>query len=177
MLIVLTGCSQKVVSFLDDAARFETFESYRIVSASISSEKQNSSETAIYNIIIAELSKEMDKRNYELSSVDPDLTLRYELASVVNTPTNTNRISPFNLSPQLSSRTIYEYVLLLELKDDKNKLVWQGSYDLNQQRKETKTAKVFQKAIGETFTTYPYEAANAAKQERLMKVEKKEKNK
>ena len=101
----------------------------------------------------------MNRRGYQTSNVNPDLTLRYEVTSNTRVEINSNQVNPYFYQPfPVTTRTIYQSTLLLELFDSNNKLVWQGSYDLKQEKKEKKVSKAINRAIGYIFTTYPYRA-------------------
>ncbi len=164
-IISILGCSQKVISYLDNDARFEQFESFRIVSVKLEGRKVAPESNQIFEEIKAQIINQMLVRSYEQSNITPDLTLRYELSSSSRSEQNNNN-NAFNNTigfpgyNGISSRTIHESILILELYNSNKKLVWQGSYDLKQQRKEDKTSKVIQNAIEQIFTTYPYEAGS-----------------
>ncbi|MEO1256509.1 MAG: DUF4136 domain-containing protein [Bacteroidota bacterium] len=170
--LILIGCSPRIVSYVNPKAAFENFQTYRLVSAKLESKNVSPQNTSIFDLIKQNIHQEMNKRNYEVSNVSPDLTLRYEITSNTRVEVN-NFQDPFLFRPnQINSRTIYESILLLELYDQKKKLVWQGSYDLRQQRKEKKTARAIEKAIGYIFTTYPYKASSSKIVEDLKSIKK-----
>lgn len=158
-LLLLTGCSQKIVSYVNEKAAFKSFESYRLVSAKSDSKNVTPENTLIFDLIKENIRSQMDRRDYKLSNVSPDLTLRYEVTSSTRVE-NTNPGDPrfFNPAFPINTRTIYESIILLEIVDQKKKLVWQGSYDLRQLKKEKKASKAIEKSIGQVFTTYPYKA-------------------
>ncbi|NQZ77401.1 MAG: DUF4136 domain-containing protein [Ekhidna sp.] len=168
LLLLLGGCSQKIVSYVNPKASFGSFETYRLVSAKAESKNVSPENTMVFDLIRENINRQMDIRSYKLSNVAPDLTLRYEITSSTRVENN-NAADPrfFNPGFNTNTRTIYESVILLELMDQKRKLVWQGSYDLKQQKKEKKASKAIEKAIGYTFTTYPYKALSKDVQENL----------
>lgn len=156
-LLFLAGCNPKVVSYLNSKSNFRSFETYRIVSPKVDNNKIDREMSFVFDAIKQNITDEMSRRNYEQSSVSPDLTLRYELTSGTRTET-TRQQSFYYPVYNLNTRTIHEAVLLLELYDQRNKLVWQGSYDLDQERKEKRANKVIATAIAKIFTTYPHVA-------------------
>lgn len=171
LLIFLIGCSQRIVSYTNPKSKYQSFETYRMVSPKLDNKLSNETSLA-YELIKENITKEMERRDYLLSSVAPDLTLRYEIASSTRVETNTSQ-SAFFPTFQVTSRTIHEGVLLLELYDKNKKLVWQGSYDLDQERKEKRMVRVIENAIGRIFTTYPYRALQRAPDNTLTEFKKK----
>ncbi|WP_370086728.1 DUF4136 domain-containing protein [Ekhidna sp.] len=170
------GCNPKVVSYINPKAKFVEFETYRIVSAKLESKNVTPDNTMILDLIKQNIHKQMKVRSYEQSNITPDLTLRYEITSSTRVENRSNQVNPYSFTPyQINSRTIYESVLLLELLDSKEKLVWQGSYDLSQEKKEKKMARAIEKAVGYIFTTYPYRALTKDPDEALKTIEKKKK--
>lgn len=177
LLPFLLCCSPKVVSYLNDKAAFKNYETYRIVSAKIESRNVTPDNTLIFDLIKENIQNQMEKRAYKLSNISPDLTLRYEITSSTRVETNTNNPSPFYPSFRINSRTIYESILLIELLDQNKKLVWQGSFDLSQERKEKKASRAIEKAVGYIFTTFPYKALSSNQFDELKTIEKKQKKK
>ncbi|MEQ9468116.1 MAG: DUF4136 domain-containing protein [Ekhidna sp.] len=176
-LIVLTGCSPKVVSYLNPKAKFKTYETYRLVSAKLDSKNVTPENTLVFDHIKENIHSQMKTRGYQLSNVTPDLTLRYEVTSSTRVENNTSQNNFYSYPGyQITTRTIYESVLMVELLDTNNKLVWQGSYDLRQQRKEKKVPAAIEKAVGYIFTTYPYEALLNSPNEELRTLESKKKD-
>jgi len=155
----LISCNPKVVTYTNPKARFQNFSSYQIVNVKIGKRKLPPEATELLGFIESQIKLEMEeRRNYAPSNIDPDLVLRYELVSNTRTERNTN--NSIFYSPSFSSNVIYESVILIELLNNK-RLVWQGSYDLTQSRRETKNENAVKKAIGFIFTTYPYLAGKA----------------
>lgn len=153
--LILLGCSQKIVSYINTSATFDQFQTYRIVSPRLNNQANESA--LAYKHLVSNIEKAMTKRDYQKSSIVPDLTLRYELTASTNVETTTTR-SPIYPVYRIDSRTIHQAIILLELTDQNKKLVWQGSYDLKQEKNEKKIEKVIEKAIEKIFTTYPYRA-------------------
>ncbi|WP_462249439.1 DUF4136 domain-containing protein [Ekhidna sp.] len=170
--LILSSCSPKIVSYINSKAKFNQFESYRLVSAKADSKNLTPENTLVLDLIKSNIHKEMERRSYVISNISPDLTLRYDVASSTRVETDNNTVvGPFYTPP--TSRTIYESVLLVEMFDQNKKLVWQGSYDLGQQRKEKKVARAIEKAVGYIFTTYPYRAKSKEVDESLKTLESK----
>jgi len=177
VLIALSACSPKVVSFVNEKAGFHQFETYRLVSAKSEPKNFTPENTQIFDLIRENIHTQMQRRGYEKSSITPDLTLRYEVTSNTRVEINNNTqfnpyYNPYYPAFPVTSRTIYESVLLLELFDNNNKLVWQGSYDLRQERKEKRIVKAIERAVGYIFTSYPYRARSAEVDESLKTIEK-----
>lgn len=167
LLLFVLGCSPRIVSYINPKSDFKSFETYRLVSSKLESKNVTPENTLLFDLIKKDILLQMDKRGYQKSNISPDLLLRYEITS--NTRVETiNAQNSFSRNPfpfQVNTRTIYESVLLLELFDNKEKLVWQGSYDLSQQKKEKKTEFAIKKAIGYIFATYPYQALSSQEME------------
>ena len=172
LVILMASCSPKVVSYLNPKSKFGRYETYRIVTAKAASKNVSPDNTLIFDSIRENIQSEMDRRSYKLSNVSPDLTLRYEVTSSTRTETNTNQ-SGLYFNPQIASRVIYESVLIVELLSQNKKLVWQGSFDLSQQKKEKKLSAAIEKAVGYIFTTYPYRALSTREDESLKTFERK----
>jgi len=156
LLVILSGCSQRIISFNNPKSKYQSFETYRIVNPKLKNRPSDET-TLVYDLIVEKITSEMNKRDYTKSAVAPDLTFRYELTSSTRVETTTTQ-SLYFPAIQVNSRTIHEAVLLFELFDQNKKLVWQGSYDLNQERRERRIRKVIENAVGRIFTTYPYRA-------------------
>lgn len=165
ILLSILGCTQKVISYINTDAKFEQFESFRIVSVKLDGRNVAPESTIIFEEIKTQIINQMLIRSYEQSNITPDLTLRYELSSSSRSQQNNNNNNAFNNvigvpTYNISSRTVHESILLLELYNANKKLVWQGSYDLRQEKKEKQTKKAIQNAIEQIFTTYPYIAGS-----------------
>lgn len=177
LIFSLFSCSPKVISYLDSDANFANFNSFRIVSAKLEGRKVEAESMKMFNEIKLEIVNQMLDRSYSQSNITPDLTLRYELNSSTRSMQSNdnndfnNPIGYPNFSP--TRRTIYESIILLEIYDANKKLVWQGSYDLKNEKKEQKASKVIKNAIEQIFTTYPYVAGNREIQQELTSTKKK----
>lgn len=163
-LVLVLGCSSKLVSYNNPKSNYKSFETYRIVNPKLGNKSPDETK-GTYNMIEANIAKEMTKRNYTQSTIQPDLILRYELTSSTRVENTTNQAT---FRPTwIKTKTIHEAILLLELTDKNRKLVWQGSYDLKNERSEKRIIKVIDNAISKIFTTYPYEALRANPNEAL----------
>ncbi|MEP1095225.1 MAG: DUF4136 domain-containing protein [Cyclobacteriaceae bacterium] len=159
LVTILISCNPKVITYTNPKARFQNFSSYQIVNVKIGKRKLPPEATELLGFIESQIKLEMEeRRSYALSNIDPDLVLRYELVSNARTDRNNN--NSIFYSPSFSSNVIYESVILIELLSNK-RLVWQGSYDLTQSKRESKNENAVKKAIGFIFTTYPYMAGKA----------------
>ena len=172
VFLLAFGCSPRIVTYVNERAGFNTFESYRLVSSQLESKNVSPENTQIFDMIKENIHYQMGRRNYKSSNISPDLLLRYEITSNTRVETSTVQDPFFITPPQVNSRMIYESVLLLELYNQNQKLVWQGSYDLRQQRKEKRTSRAIKKAIGYIFTTYPYQALSDDVVDELKTIEK-----
>ncbi len=158
--MLFLSCSQNVVTYTNSKAKFQNFSSYQIVNVKIGKRKLPAAATELLGTIESQIRIEMEeRRNYVSSNVKPDLILRYELASNTRTGSNT-RNNALLQGPSFGSNVIYESVILIELLENK-RLIWQGSYDLNQSRREARNENTINKAISLIFTTYPYKAGIA----------------
>ena len=171
LLIFLTACTPKVVHYLDEQANYKSFESYELVNVKIGKRKIDPDATELLGTIESRIQYHMqDQRGYATSNVSPDLTLRYELVS--NTRADNRANNSIFSAPTVNLRVIYQSVVLLELLKGK-KLIWQGSYDLTQTKKEARNQKSINKAIDLIFTTYPYRAGSSNKDTSLTNTKKK----
>lgn len=170
------SCNPKIVSYLNPKAKFVEFETYRLVSSKLESKNVTADNSMILDLIKQNIHEQMKVRSYAQSNITPDLTLRYEITSSTRVENRNNQINPYSFPQyQINSRTIYESVLLLELLDSREKLVWHGSYDLSQEKKEKKMTRAIEKAVGHIFTTYPYRALTKDPDVALKTIEKKKK--
>ena len=178
LILATSACNPRVISFVNSKAKFGSYETYRLVSAKTESQNVKPENNQIFDLIKQNIHDQMEKRDYKLSNISPDLTLRYEVSSntrvEINNATQTN---PYYLQQPVTSRTIYQSILLLELYDTRNKLVWQGSYDLKQEKKEKKVAQTIERAVNYIYTSYPYRAKSSRMDESLKTFDKKKKKK
>lgn len=176
-ILLLFGCSPKAISYLNTEAEFDEFTSFRVVSVKLEGRKVEPESTKLFEDIKTQIISQMKARSYEQSSISPDLTLRYELSSTTRTEQNSNSNNFNNTfgypNYSSSSRNIYESILLLELYDSEKKLVWQGSYDLKQEKKVQKASVAIKNAVDIIFTSYPYKAGSKEIHQELTSTKKK----
>ena len=165
LFVLISGCSQRIVSYSNPKASYQSFSTYLLISPKLDNKLADDTSLG-YELIKENIRSEMTRRGYQETTVAPDLVLRYELTSSTRVQTTTSQSFAFPVF-QINSRTIHEGVLLLELNDQNRKLVWQGSYDLDQERKEKQIKKVIKNAVGRIFTTYPYRAEQRRPDESL----------
>lgn len=167
--MLIAGCQPKIVHYLNERAPIQSFESYSLVNVKTDNKEVSKETRSILEMIGTSIKAEMEnKRFYVSSNINPDLILRYEIVSSTSTQTrnNNNLFNPFST---FSTQAIYQSILLLQLYHDK-KLIWQGSYDLNQSRRDERNERLFEKAIQRIFTTYPYKAKSNKVDEALTSV-------
>ncbi len=159
-LLFATGCTVRVVQFINDDANFRSYRSYALLGLkgqNVSAESENSE---LLQRIEKFINAEMARRDYQIND-NPDLVLRYEIVSSTQTESrNTNPyLNPYYYPP--SYRTITESIILLEMTDyNTKKLVWQASLDLREHNKITKRKDALQVAITNIFNTYLYRAGS-----------------
>ena len=170
--LLLLSCTPQIVSYVNEKSDFKSFETYRIVNPKLNNRELTDTPEArlIYETIIEHIENQMTERGYVKSSIAQDMTLRFELSSGTRVDTNINE-TPFSLN--VSSRTIHQSILLLELHDRSKKLIWQGSYDLKNEQKEKQIKKVIENAVRRIFTSYGYRAKQAHPDESLINIKKK----
>ena len=178
LILACSACNPRIVSFVNSKAKFGSYETYRLVSAKTESKNVKPENNQIFDLIKQNIHAQMERRDYQLSNISPDLTLRYEVTSNTRVEiNNATQANPYYFQQPVTSRTIYESILLLELYDTKEKLVWQGSYDLKQERKEKKVAQTIERAVNYIYTTYPYRAKSSRVDESLKTIDKRKKKK
>lgn len=180
VFLLSIGCSPKIVGYINPDAAYGSFESYQLVNVKIDKRHLDVNSTQLLGALASQIKYQMEeKRSYLLSNISPDLILRYELVSNAKTPNNTNtysnpgmtRRSAFNSYTNPTPHITQESVVLLELLS-KGKLIWQGSYDLTQNRKKSENEDIFKMAINRIFTTYPYKAGESHAHTTLTELEK-----
>ncbi|MFK7954329.1 MAG: DUF4136 domain-containing protein [Ekhidna sp.] len=180
MLLSLTSmlfcCTPKAISYINSEAKFNQFETFRVVSTRLDGKTESEKKSSFSNLK-DEIINQMTLRSYIQSNIKPDLTLRYELSSTSRSSQNNNPNNTLNnalgFPPNFNSRTIHESILLLELYDDQKKLVWQGSYDLKNEKKEKKASIAIKNAVDIIFTSYPYMANSNKTHQELTYLKKK----
>lgn len=172
--MLLASCSaSNVIQYLDEEANFKGYHSFKIINYKNENKQYSSEGNAFVDSIEFYIGYQMKHRAYE-SAAKPDLMVRYELISGVESETDYNNSNyyggrtyyspfydPYYNGPR-SSRHI-EGILLLEIKERKTKkLVWQGSLDLKySKRKKDSNLGLMEDAITEIFETYPYMAGRS----------------
>lgn len=173
-MFFLSGCANKVITFTNDASRFGAYQTYTIVNFKSSNNEVSETGSQVMNAIQMFIGDQMARRAYTPDGNDPDLLVRYELISnqVVETSVNNNpyfRSSYYYPDRYFRMRTFLESALLIEIKDlTSNKLVWQGSVDLNKYNKKKNNQEILEKAINEIFNTYLYRAGSKMPDESLI---------
>lgn len=157
VLSLLIGCSPKAIFFVNEKAYDRQSETYFLVIPKIEKnlKEQPNESRSLYAHLEELIKSEMQRKGYQYSTINPDLTLRYEITSSTRTESNTFR-DPFRPTFQVSTRTIREGVLWIEAYNAKNKIVWQGSYNLNPARKEKRLQEVLKNAVFKIVETYPF---------------------
>ena len=151
-ILLLTSCSARVISFVNESA-FDPNKSTFLLLNFKNNEKQLSAEgQSLKEQIEGNVLREMSLLGFkQVSRKKPDLLLRYELISSLRTRTDVNQIA-FSPYSQITTRTLQESALLIELLDEENrKLVWQGSVDLKQYTKKRKEREALAAAITNIF--------------------------
>lgn len=162
-------CSPKVVNFTNDKTDFSQFHSYRVINYKTGNSQQNSSSLGAFQLLESEISKEMNRRNYALSNISPDLLVRYELISNQNTETRrTDYNYGYYVMPNISTRTFISSVLLIEIIDLRTKKnVWQASVDLKQLNARDDQTEIIKSAVRHIYNTYLHIAGNKDSQPNL----------
>ena len=160
-IVLVVGCSPKVVRFVNDDSSFDQYGTYLVVNYKTNNAELSKDGLELLNNIEMQLQEQLDRRGYEAVSTKPDILLRYEFISNNNSRSNINS-NPYDPFVTVNTRTFRESILLFELTDRKTKkLIWQASIDLKQQHKPKKKREELNKAIAALFNTYPYRALTA----------------
>lgn len=158
--------SPKVVRFVNDELDFSQYQTFRLINYKSDDKSYDAEGLAFFTHVEEAIVQNMTGKGYE-KAPKADLTARYEIVST--TITETNR----NYDPYRYNRSLYyptsnpwndikrtEAVILIELRDRKQKkLVWQGSLDLRYSKK-TDPKVTLTESIDRIFTTYPYQAGS-----------------
>lgn len=164
--VFCASCTPKALSYFNkEAADFEDYKTYRLLNTKLERTNLSKEGREILDILEQEIKEEMNKRGYELSNLDPDILLRYEISTNLQTANNRN-FGPYG--PPVSSRTYRESVIILDMMDaERRKMFWQGSYDMEDQSRQLKREQATESAISEIFYTYPYKAESGERHEEL----------
>jgi hypothetical protein len=160
LLLVLSGCAPKALTYLnEEGVKFQNFQTYRIINTKLDRTNLSKEGREIIDIVEASLRRKMKERGYEESNLGPDLILRYDISTNRQTEATTN-YSPYG--PPVTARTYLESLIIVDLTDAKReKMFWQGSYDLKQQSKQLKKEQATEDAVSEIFYSFPYKAGEA----------------
>jgi hypothetical protein len=160
VLLVLSGCAPKALTYLnEEGVKFQNFQTYRIINTKLDRTNLSKEGREIIDIVEASLREKMKDRGYEESNLGPDLILRYDISTNRQTESSRN-YSPYGAP--VTSRSYLESLIIVDLTDAKReKMFWQGSYDLKQQSKQLKKEQATEDAISEIYYSFPYRAGDA----------------
>lgn len=160
---VLMSCNNyKVISFNNPDFTNKNYQSYKLITKAPDSLLFNQKTLVgeVHDAII----NEMKVIGYEQVSQKSDLILRYKFFSNNRSEVNSNfRNRPFSDPTPFSvqTRNVNESILLIDLHDRKDeKLVWQGSVDLNlSTNRRRKANDEIPTIVNEIFKTYQIKRA------------------
>lgn len=156
--IVWSGCTPRVIQFVNDESNFEQYGTYLILNFKVSDEDLSEEGRNMISEIERQIHANLTERGYQSVEQKPDMLLRYDLLANNNSRTNVDN-NPYSPFVTVSTRTFREASLLFELTDRKTrKLIWQGSLDLKQQHRPKKKQDELSRAIELIFDSYPYQA-------------------
>lgn len=130
IIVMLSGCSTKVVSIYNSTVANNKARTFFIEQtneyASLSTDNQKTD-----GLLQTEISKSLGLKGLEMSSV-PDLYVSYIINVHTSSKTQQDNYSPYNrynyYYPYNYSTSNYkEGVLIIDIKNDEGKLIWQGS--------------------------------------------------
>ena len=162
VLVLLSACSVKVVSFENSGADFKSYHTFSVENpvrkadkASADSERDDRLEEAIQ--------KQMESRGYTLSKLG-DLIVEYRVLVERKSDVNIDPLRYRGYSTpyyRVSKRTYREGILMIDIYDGvTSRLAWQASLDLKINRKSKSTEGAVQASIEKIFETYPYKAGS-----------------
>lgn len=159
-LIFLMGCSSQLTSYLNSDASFQEFNTYLTV---------NTDQILYGDIIQESIIQEMDRREYQKSSIEPDLKVHYITGS--STTTNIDQTSnPFNIYQTIpTSRNTHEAFLIITMLDSRDKLVWQASLPLRKPKKKETQEEVIKQIVSNIFNDYTYRSGSKIPDPTLVK--------
>ena len=160
ILLLLSSCAPKALTYLNEEdVKFQNFRTYRIINTKLDRTNLSKEGREIIDLVEASLRNKMNERGYEESNLGPDLILRYDISTNRRTESTTN-YTPYG--PPVTSRTFLESLIIVDLTDTRrDKMFWQGSYDLRQQSKQLKKEQATEDAINEIYYSFPYRAGQA----------------
>ena len=171
LLWITTGCSQKVINYVNPSSAFKTYESYVLVNYKVNQSDLSPEGEQIFSQISSNINLQMARRDYLKEHKNPDLVVRFELISNQVTEVDLNHTGFYSPFPRsyFTSRTFLESALLVEITDHATKkLVWQASVDLDTYAKKKDTPVILQTAIEQIFNTYLYRSGSDSPDESLI---------
>lgn len=154
LALLLFQCSPKVVNFTNPKIDFSQFKTFRVINYKTDNSQLSHNNRPIYQLLESQISSEMNRREYALSNINPDLLVRYELISNQNTQTQSSNYGYYTI-PMMTISHFITSVLLVELIDIETKtIVWQASVDLNQLNRNSDHQKIIESAVRHIFNTY-----------------------
>ncbi len=156
-LLLLSSCAPEPIAFLSDKARFQDYESFKLLSPKLNRTNLGQNSATLIDDMEYWLRYGMRERDFEENNLSPDLILRYDL--VTNRGTSTS-VSPGFGYAIANTRTFLESTIILELiSTETNKMIWQSSYDLSQ-KSGKRSREATESAITDMFYTFPYRAGS-----------------
>jgi hypothetical protein len=164
--LILGSCTPKALSYLNtENANLSSYRTYRLLNTKLERTNLSKEGRAILDILETEINEQMRKRGYELSNLNPDLLLRYEISTNIQTNVNQN-FNPYGAP--MSTSTFRESVIIVDLMDaEKRKMFWQASYDMEDQSRQLQREQATEAAVHEIFYTYPHMARTDSTNEEL----------
>jgi len=160
--IFITGCGgSKVVSFLNDEFSFQEKSTYVLVRNGKRSDSLSDEHKYLDSLMINAINSQMALHGFSKDN-RPDLLVYYDV--IVNTATEQRMVNNYNrynrydrydnyYYNRVSTTQFREGLLLIEIKDRKGKLAWQGSIDIRASKKR-KSEDIFSQAIADIFNNF-----------------------
>lgn len=163
LLIILSACSSRVISFYvveENKIQFKTFSFY-----ARSKQNLNPQKVRLDSLIEELISYQLIMNNYK-KEYPSDVYIAYKFISDKTFNTHTDYSPPLNQAnytfdnPNLPNNSNFYYVteqkegvFMIEIFDNNDKLIWQGSksFKLN---KSTDTKELFQKYVEQIVATF-----------------------
>lgn len=169
LVLILSACSVKVVSFENPRANFAKFEEYSLKRPLVENREMTPEGRKFIEKFENAINAEMSQRGYTLT-YSPDLEVSYDIVASRQRDTNVNR-SPFYYNPWFYGTTYNVYqsnytesIVIVEMKEiSTGKTVWQGSLDLRYTRNSKKNETIIPDAVAKIFSEYPYQAGSNKK--------------
>jgi hypothetical protein len=153
---MLASCATKVVSIYNHDISNKNHNSYLIQPtteyASLSAENQK-----IDSLLQKVISKSLEGKGFKLSAL-PDLYVSYIINVHTSSETQQDNYSPYNrynyyYPYNYSTRNYKEGVLIIDVKNDDGKLIWQGSKTFKIRSKRS-VEELLPEICGEIMTAY-----------------------